>query len=129
MAKKRGMKNIPLFYFTIGALIFFNLVACTKKEPVQLDPSTMSIEQKLERGRSIYLASCASCHHVNPKKDGSIGPSVFGSSVELLKARLVDGNYPAGYKPKRESMSMIKMPHLEKEIPFLFEYLNNEPKP
>ncbi len=123
------MKNTPLFYLVLGALIFFNLISCTKKEPVQIDPSTMSLEQNLQRGRSLSLANCASCHHVNPKMDGSIGPSVFGSSFELLKARLVDGDYPAGYKPKRESMSMIKMPHLEKEIPFLFEYLNNDQQP
>lgn len=105
----------------LASLIF---IGCTKKETKNLDPQTMTLEQKLERGRSIYLANCAACHNANPQIDGSIGPAVFGSSLDLIKARLMEAKYPEGYKPKKDSATMVKLPHLEKEIPFIFEFLN-----
>lgn len=111
--------------FFILAISLVLLSSCTKKEPMNLDPQTMSAEQKLSRGKSIYLANCAACHNANPKIDGNIGPAVFGSSRELLWSRIMDGKYPEGYKPKRESATMVKLPHLEKEIPFLYEFLND----
>jgi cytochrome c553 len=62
----------------------------------------------MSRGKSVYLGNCTSCHNSDPKKDGSVGPAIFGSSEELLFKKLKTGEYPAGYKPKRQTRMMPK---------------------
>ena len=86
---------------------------------------TESPEEKLiARGRAVYLSNCTSCHNINPKLPGSLGPDVHGSSKELLTARLLHAKYPDGYKPKRSSNAMPAMPHLANDIESLTAYLN-----
>ena len=46
-----------------------------------------------------------------------------GSSRELLEARVVQGNYPPGYTPKRPSKVMPPRPDLAPSIPDLAAYL------
>lgn len=58
--------------------------------------------------------------------DGALGPAVMGSSRELLEARVVRGEYPAGYTPKRESRVMIALPHLEPELDALAAFLSGK---
>lgn len=79
----------------------------------------------MERGRSIYSANCIACHNSDPRLRGAIGPEVSGSTLELLKLRIVDGTYPVNYKPKRSSRAMPKLPHLDREIPAIHAYLNS----
>ena len=79
----------------------------------------------LERGKAVYNANCTACHNGNPKLPGSIGPDVYGSSKELLTARIVHGIYPDGYKPKRTSGAMPALPHLSADIDALTKYLNS----
>lgn len=87
--------------------------------------SSASPEDKLiSRGRIVYRSSCISCHNVNPKLPGSLGPDVHGSSKELLTARLLHAKYPDGYKPKRASNAMPAMPQLANDIDALTAYLN-----
>jgi mono/diheme cytochrome c family protein len=87
---------------------------------------TSSPEAKLiARGRAVYAANCAACHASNPKLQGSQGPDVWGSSKELLTARIINGNYPEGYKPKRESAIMPAMPHVKNDIDGLHAFLNS----
>lgn len=89
--------------------------------------SPEQIQTKLfERGRLIYKTNCTACHHADPKKPGSIGPEIFGSSLELIQARVVDGSYPADYKPKRTTHAMVALPHLKNEIPALVAFLNEK---
>ncbi len=76
------------------------------------------------RGKTVYLANCAVCHNANPKLDGSLGPAIFGSAKELLEARVLKAQYPEGYKPKRDSKLMQALPHLEKDIGALVEFLS-----
>jgi mono/diheme cytochrome c family protein len=75
------------------------------------------------KGKSVYQANCTVCHNPNPLKNGSLGPDVAGSSLELLEARLIKGTYPDGYKPKRESRVMVPMPQLQADLPALEAYL------
>jgi mono/diheme cytochrome c family protein len=77
-----------------------------------------------QRGRMIYLTACTACHNGNPRVAGALGPDVFGSSLELLTARIMGAKYPAGYKPKRPSHTMAPLPHLRAEIPALHAFLN-----
>jgi mono/diheme cytochrome c family protein len=101
---------------------FTSLFGCTSKAPERpQDPLSLSIQ----RGKVIYQTQCTACHHPDPKKPGSIGPDVYGSSKELLEARILKGEYPKGYTPKRASHLMQALPHLKNEIPALYDYLNH----
>jgi mono/diheme cytochrome c family protein len=75
------------------------------------------------RGRQIYQTQCTTCHGSDPAQPGALGPAVKGSSPELLEARLVRGDYPPGYTPKRQTKAMPPQPALAPEIPALAAYL------
>lgn len=97
-------------------------VSCTQKKS---GPSEMSsVDQKVDSGRRIYAIHCTSCHNANPKLDGAIGPSVVPSSLQLLERRVVYGDYPVDYKPKRQSRIMVALPHLKNEVEALHAYLS-----
>jgi mono/diheme cytochrome c family protein len=76
-----------------------------------------------ERGRQIYLAQCTACHNRDPERDGPLGPAIKGSSPELVEARVVRGEYPPGYTPKRPSKVMPPRPDLAPETPHLTAFL------
>jgi mono/diheme cytochrome c family protein len=103
-------------------LLLILLSGCTKKGDSPQEP--LSGEQLVARGKSIYALNCIACHAVNPAKDGAMGPAVFGSSMELLEARIMRGAYPEGYKPKRTTRQMAAITHLEKELGALHAFLN-----
>jgi mono/diheme cytochrome c family protein len=75
------------------------------------------------KGRQIWLGQCVACHNPDPSKDGPIGPAVKGASKDLLEAKVVQGTYPPGYKPKRETKVMPPRPDLVASIPDLAAYL------
>ncbi len=117
------MKN-PMLLFSFVALAFVvALSACTKKQSVSV--AEMTPAQLAERGKAIYVGNCIACHNSNPTLDGTLGPAVAGSSLELLEARLLRAEYPAGYKPKKETHTMPALPHLKAEIPALAAYLSS----
>lgn len=58
--------------------------------------------------------------------DGAIGPALAGSTLELVELRVMKGEYPAGYLPKRTTKTMSALPHLKAEIPALHAYLNSK---
>ena len=76
------------------------------------------------RGRGVYMANCIACHNPNPRKDGNVGPALYGSSEELLRARVLEIRYPPGYTPKRPTKVMPPLPHLKPEIGALHAFLN-----
>lgn len=87
---------------------------------------TRSQEELIAAGRSVYNANCIACHAIDPTVDGALGPAVAGSSLELLRARVVHGTYPEGYEPKRPSRVMVPLPHLEPKLPELAAYLQSK---
>lgn len=103
------------------------LTACTKKESTPTDPKLMTPEQLKSRGQQIYFTNCTSCHNANPTRDGSVGPSLAGASLEVIKARVTGGTYPAGYKPKRSTAVMPPLPHLAPEVEALAAFLRAYP--
>lgn len=76
-----------------------------------------------QRGKAVYDGVCIACHNPNPALDGSLGPANAGASRELLEARVLRGEYPPGYTPKRDSKAMPPMPHLADKIDDLTAYL------
>ena len=75
------------------------------------------------RGRQVYLAQCTQCHNVDPALDGPVGPAVKGVSGDVLEAKVVRGEYPPGYTPKRPTKVMPPQPPLAPDIPALAAYL------
>ena len=76
------------------------------------------------RGRGVYLANCTACHNPDPTRDGTLGPAVAGSSLDLLEARVVRGDYPPGYTPKAGTKLMAPLPFLAGEVDSLAAYLS-----
>jgi mono/diheme cytochrome c family protein len=76
------------------------------------------------RGRGVYLSICTACHNADPSREGSQGPVVAGSSLELLRARVLGRGYPPGYTPKRNSSLMPAFPQLEEHLEDLHAFLN-----
>jgi mono/diheme cytochrome c family protein len=76
-----------------------------------------------EKGKQIWLGQCVACHNPDPTKDGTLGPAVKGTSPALLEARVLRGEYPPGYKPKRPTKVMPPRPDLAPSIPDLAAYL------
>lgn len=100
------------------------------KPPPRVQPSepvvdTRTPEELVAAGRATYAANCIACHSMNPAADGALGPSVAGASLELLEARVMRGEYPEGYTPKRPSRVMVPLPHLEARLPELAAYLQS----
>ena len=119
-----------LFFVLLLIMLVSN---CEKKSIEQKDPeayqkklnNTVALTTDIEKGRMVYFANCVSCHNNNPKKPGSIGPEVYGASIDVLAQKIVFGKYPENYSPKRTSKIMPLMPHLKKDISKLHAFINS----
>ena len=120
-------------FFAFLLIMLFS--SCEKKsikqEEAESEPdqkklnNTIALTTDIEKGRMVYIANCVSCHNNNPKKLGSIGPEVYGASIDVLAQKIVFGKYPENYSPKRTSKIMLLMPHLKKEISNLHAFINS----
>jgi mono/diheme cytochrome c family protein len=81
----------------------------------------------VELGRRAYAANCIACHNPDPTRDGSVGPALAGSAPELVRARVLRAEYPAGYAPKRDTHLMPAQPFLASEVENLAAYLRSLP--
>ena len=77
------------------------------------------------RGKRIYQANCVKCHNNNPSKIGVLAPNIAGSSLETIESMILHGKPPKGQTPKWDHVEMDPLPHLIKEAPYLFEYINS----
>ena len=109
MRTKLGSRRLGL------VLLMATLLACSQEDGGENPAAT--------RGRKIYMNVCIQCHAGDPTKDGAVGPALAGSSLELLEARVLRGEYPPGYTPKRSSGAMPQFPYLEDQIGDLAAYL------
>ena len=119
------MKN--LWVFTVFLCLVWGS-ACTPSAQspstsggIAVEPSALS-----KRGRLVYQTSCTACHNADPKLPGTVGPEVFGASLELLEARILRAEYPAGYAAKRPTKMMTALPHLKGDLPALEAYLSGK---
>ena len=79
--------------------------------------------QSVARGRQVYLSVCTACHNADPNKDGSVGPANAGASRALLEAKILRGEYPPGYTPKRPSAVMPRFENLAASLDDLAAFL------
>ena len=104
-------------FLTVGCLFF---AACTHKSPgAKAQPVSL-----YERGRVTYFSRCIACHNQDPHQPGSIGPAIYGSSLELITARVMHAGYPPGYKPQRTTHIMPPLPDLKNDISAIHAFLN-----
>ena len=85
--------------------------------------SSTPVDPLAERGRQVYLSQCTQCHAPDPAQAGAVGPPVQGASLALLEAKVLRGEYPDGYSPKRPTRVMPPMPTLAPDIGALGAYL------
>lgn len=98
-------------------LVVVVLAAAAGCPPKNEDPA-------VARGRQAYLGTCIACHNVNPAIDGAVGPAVKGASKALLEAKILKGEYPAGYTAKRITKMMPPQPAMAASIDDLAAFLN-----
>lgn len=76
------------------------------------------------KGAAIYGNICITCHGPDPTVPGPVGPAIAGSSEALLAAKVLRGEYPPGYTPKRgASKAMPPLPYLKDNIADLAAFL------
>ena len=78
------------------------------------------------KGAELYANVCTACHGGSPSKAGSAGPAIAGSSYELLEAKILRGEYPPGYQPKRGSRAMPPLPYLKDHVADIAAFLQAE---
>jgi mono/diheme cytochrome c family protein len=93
--------------------------ACSQGEAVPPDAA--------RRGQQVYENVCIACHNADPTQPGTVGPELAGASRELLAAKVLRGEYPPGYTPKRPSQAMPKFDYLADRIDDLAAYLASVP--
>ncbi len=115
------MKSLmkPKISFLAGGVLLLSLVSCQKNE------SQRPLSALEARGKASFMSNCIVCHNPNPTIDGSIGPAIAGSSLELVTARVLTRSYPPGYKPKRDTEVMPDFPQLKDDVAALHAYLNS----
>lgn len=114
---RKGLDDLMIL--AVGMATTALLAGCPPKDE---DPA-------VRRGRVAYLGTCIACHNQDPALDGAIGPAIAGSSQELLLAKIVKGEYPAGYKPKRDTKVMPPQPQLEAAVADLAAFLGKAASP
>jgi len=105
----------------VRLILFFILFSsCTKSLPPE--------KQVLyDKGKTLYVKHCISCHNANPSRPGPSGPALKNSSTELVYKKVLFGTYPQGYKPKMPSklMKVFKDELNKADIEALSIYLQN----
>ncbi|HEX2486641.1 MAG TPA: cytochrome c [Myxococcota bacterium] len=86
-------------------------------------PTGASGGDDVARGRQVYLSVCTACHNADPNQDGSVGPANAGASRARLEAKILRGEYPPGYTPKRPSAVMPRFENLAGSIDDLAAFL------
>ena len=68
---------------------------------------------------AISLSSC----RASSATTGAIGPAVKGASRQLLEAKIMRAEYPAGYTPKRTTKAMPAQPAMAASLDDLAAFL------
>jgi len=105
-------------------LILLALLACVLEFATACNKKESSVDPQVVRGQMLFTTNCISCHNSNPELDGSLGPAISGSPLELVQARVLRGEYPAGYNPKRPTHIMPRLPLTEANVADIVAYLN-----
>ncbi len=100
------------------ALIAIVAMACAGEADESGDPV-------VARGKKIYRNICVVCHNADPNQAGTLGPDIASASRELLEAKLLRGEYPADYTPKRNTQQMPRLEYLKPNLDDIAAFLAN----
>src|SRR5262245_40197430 len=89
--------------------------ACSQSSSDQLSPLA-------QQGHTTYRSICTTCHNGVPSQDGAVGPAIAGSPRELIEAKVLRGEDPPGYTPKRPTQAMPRFEYLADQIDALAAY-------
>ncbi|HEY2991503.1 MAG TPA: cytochrome c [Methylomirabilota bacterium] len=103
----------PAHLLALAAAAALALIGCEREK----------LSPEAERGRIVYNSQCTACHAFDPSQPGAVGPEIKGSPRELLEAKVLQGAYPPGYRPKRATRVMPPQPQLAPDLPALAAYL------
>ena len=85
--------------FTARQLLAFAfLVACVLQIWTACGQKDTTTDPKILRGRVLFASNCISCHNSNPALDGTLGPAIKGSALELVQARAYELFVQRGYQ-------------------------------
>lgn len=115
----RGLGLLALLPAAVLAAAAVELSGCNRKET--------SGNPQAAKGKVLFASHCIACHNMNPSLDGTLGPAVKGSSLDLLKARVIHGTYPPGYTPKRATKIMVRLPLTEADVEAIHAFLSAAP--
>ncbi len=101
---------------TLTILMLGPALACS-------DGAAPPADAAVQQGKTIYENVCIVCHNADPNLEGSLGPAIAGASRELLSAKVLRGEYPIGYTPKRPGQTMPRLTYLADGIDALAAYL------
>lgn len=74
-------------------------------------------------GWEVFRVNCLLCH-MDPQKDSPVGPALAGSSLELLRAKVLEARYPPGYQPKRPGpITMPVQPQVASKLESIAAFL------
>ncbi len=117
MSRRRLPRTQPSLALWLAAL------ACSSEQAPEQDPA-------IARGLRTYQNVCIACHNADPAQEGTLGPAIAGASEELLRAKVLRGEYPPGHRPKwPASAAMPQFAYLEERIPDLVAYLASAAAP
>jgi mono/diheme cytochrome c family protein len=85
--------------------------------------SSAELSPLAQQGHEAYRSICITCHNGVPSQDGAVGPAIAGSSRELIEAKVLRGEYPPGYTPKRDTHAMPRFEYMADQIDALTAYL------
>ena len=83
------------------------------------------LADQIARGKHYYENVCTACHNGDPNVDGTLGPALAGTPLDVLEAKVMRGEYPEGYTPKRSTSTMARFPYLEPELENIAAYLQS----
>ena len=105
----------------LAALLPGAWLACSENGGGQASGSAAA-----QRGQKLYENVCIACHNADPKQDGSLGPALAGASLGLLEAKVLRGEYPPGYTPKRPTHAMPRFDYLKDHLGDIAAYLQQD---
>jgi mono/diheme cytochrome c family protein len=82
-----------------------------------------SVGDQVARGEHYYQNVCIACHSGDPNVDGTLGPALAGTPLEVVEAKVMRGEYPEGYAPKRDTATMPRFEFLGPELANITAYL------
>jgi mono/diheme cytochrome c family protein len=82
-----------------------------------------SEDPAVAKGEMVYRNICVVCHNADPSEEGTLGPAIAHASRELLEAKVVRGEYPAGHTPARDTHQMPQFEYLEPNLDDLTAFI------